>query len=62
MRWKVGRMQAVLDSSEAVSQCEAPYMIKNFCIREYNPNFTPKNVFSIHSNQWKMLCVIENAI
>jgi len=55
-------MQAVLDSSEAVSQCEAPYMIKNFCIREYNPNFTPKNVFSIHSNQWKMLCVIENAI
>lgn len=55
-------MQTVLDSSEAVSQCEAPYVIKHFCIRKYNPNFTLKNVFTIHSNQWKMLCLSEDAI
>ena len=55
-------MQTVLDSSEAVSQCGALYVIKNFCVREYNPNFILKNVFTIHSNQWKMLCVFEDAI
>lgn len=55
-------MQTVLDSSEAVSQCGVPYVIKHFCIREYNPNFTLKSVFTIHSSQWKMLWVFEDAI
>lgn len=55
-------MQTLLDSSEAVSQCGAHYAIKHFHIREFNSNSTLKNVLTTHSNDWKMLSMLEDAI